>query len=352
MILVLLFICLLHGASQPPAGYYLDAEGKTDTELKSALHNIIKAHTPSTYSGLWTHFMSTDANDDGKVWDMYSDKPGQIPPYVYTFITDQCGSYSKEGDCYNREHVFPASWFGGEVMPMYTDLFHIYPTDGYVNNKRANYPFGKVATATWTSLNGSKLGTSGTAGYTGIVFEPVDAYKGDFARSFLYMAVRYYGEDTGWPGSDMFNGAEPKEWAVALLLNWHNADPVSTKEINRNNAVYAIQGNRNPFIDNPAYAELIWGNPNSQWKNIIASHYPVIYPVPAREKVVVSFAENQSGCVNITLISLTGQEILRKVEEDAGQVFLDVSGLHEGIYLLVTETRNEKFVFKLPVIRK
>jgi len=161
--------------AQIPNGYYITAEGKTGAELKTALYNIIKNHTVISYDGLWSAFQYTDKKSNGKVWDMYSDKPGQTPPYEYTFVTNQCGNYNSEGDCYNREHSFPKSWFN-DASPMYSDLFHLYPTDGYVNNRRSNYIFGEVTTVSWTSLNGSKLGSSTASGTTLTVFEPIDEY--------------------------------------------------------------------------------------------------------------------------------------------------------------------------------
>jgi endonuclease I len=258
-----LIVLFLAGFAEIPPGYYNTASGLTGTALQAALHNIIKNHTPISYTpGIWNAFYTTDDKPNGTVWDIYSDipdgTPNGNPPYVYQFGTDQCGTASQEGDCYSREHSFPKAWFGGEVAPMYTDLFHIYPVDQYVNNRHSDYPMGKVGTATWTSQNGCKLGPCVTSGYTGTVFEPRDDYKGDIARSYFYMATRYYTEDTGWPGSPMVTGSQPNPWALAMLLQWHEQDPVSQKEIDRNNAIYAIQHNRNPFIDHPEYAENIW----------------------------------------------------------------------------------------------
>ncbi|MHC1703358.1 MAG: endonuclease [Tenuifilaceae bacterium] len=256
-----LFLLSIVTFSQIPAGYYSTAEGKSGAVLKSSLYNIIKGHTERTYTNLWTDFQSTDKKANGKVWDMYSDKPGQTPAYEYTFISDQCGNYSGEGSCYNREHSFPKSWFN-DGTPMYSDLFHLYPTDGYVNGKRSNYPFGEVGAASWTSTNGSKLGTSSYTGYSGVVFEPIDDYKGDFARSYFYMVTRYENVITTWPGSDMFDGSAFPAftiWAKNMLLEWSQQDPVSQKEIDRNNAVYSIQNNRNPYIDHPEYANAVWG---------------------------------------------------------------------------------------------
>ncbi len=245
-----------------PQGYYDAAIGKTGAELKTALYNIIKGHTAISYTGLWTAFQTTDKRPDGKVWDMYSN-------CVFTFGSDQCGNYSGECDCYNREHSMPKSWFN-EGTPMYSDLFHLVPTDGYVNGRRSNYPFGEVTNPTYTSGNGSKLGPCSFPGYTGVVFEPVDDYKGDFARGYLYMATRYENVIASWEnydqnGNAMLDGTsypayEP--WAVNLLLAWHQQDPVSAKEIARNNAVYVLQHNRNPYIDHPEYANQVW-NPGS-----------------------------------------------------------------------------------------
>ncbi|MDD4848718.1 MAG: endonuclease, partial [Bacteroidales bacterium] len=187
--------------AQIPNGYYNGTENLTGTQLQSKLHTIIDDHDALSYSQTWDAYYTTDKKANGKVWDMYSDVPNGTTPYNFTFGSDQCGSYSDEGDCYNREHTFPQSWFN-EQAPMKSDLFHLYPTDGYVNNRRSNYPMGDVGSASWTSENGCKLGSCSNSGYSGTVFEPIDEYKGDFARSFFYMAVRYYNEDNGWDNTD------------------------------------------------------------------------------------------------------------------------------------------------------
>ncbi|NPV02436.1 MAG: hypothetical protein HPY53_13765 [Brevinematales bacterium] len=238
-----------------PTGYY-SGINPGSTTLKADLHNLIYSHSEQTYTYLWTAFQTTDKKANGKVWDMYSDIPGGTPPYEYTFGSDQCGTYSGEGSCYNREHSWPKSWFN-DLTPMYSDLFHLYPTDGYVNGKRSNYAFGEVGSTSWTSLNGSKLGICNWPGFSGTAFEPIDEYKGDFARSYFYMCVCYYGEDSGWSASDMTYHATLLPWAEAMLRTWSAQDPVSQKEIDRNDAVYAIQGNRNPFIDHPEWVQLI-----------------------------------------------------------------------------------------------
>ena len=171
-----LFLTFQFSFAQIPQDYYDQAEGKIQSELKSSLFQIVQnGHTQNTYASLWTHFQKTDKHSSGKVWDMYSDCD-------FIFITDQCTNFSAECDCYNREHSMPLSWMGGEIYPMYADLHHIVPVDGWTNGKRSNFPIGSVGSASWTSFNGSKLGTSNSPGYSGTAFEPIDEYKGDFAR--------------------------------------------------------------------------------------------------------------------------------------------------------------------------
>ena len=236
--------------------YYEAADGKKGAELKTALCGVINPHLQRTYNQLWTDFEKTDKKANGKVWDMYSIKR------EYTFGTDQAGNYSNEGDVYNREHSFPKSWFNDEY-PMYSDLFHLYPTDAKVNGMRSNYPFGEVGNVTWTSYqNFSKLGDARSdLGYSGTVFEPNDEYKGDFARTYFYMVTCYESKIKSWNCVMLDGKTYPgfSSWALKMLLKWAENDPVSEKEVNRNNAVYGIQNNRNPFIDYPGLEQYIWG---------------------------------------------------------------------------------------------
>ncbi len=257
--------------AQIPPGYYASATG-TGFTLKTQLHNIIKNQTVVLYSDLWTGYYYTDRDTDGSILDMYSENPSGTDPYNYTWSINQCGSYLAEGDCYNREHSFPKSWWGGSILePMYTDIHHIVPSDGQVNNWRNNYPFGETTSPSITSLNGCKLGPGQAGlGYAGTVFEPLDEYKGDFARIYFYMATRYEDVLSTWVGSPMLDGTTDTvytNWALTMLLDWHNNDPVSAKEISRNDSIYKkVQLNRNPFVDHPEWVEEIWktctlGNP-------------------------------------------------------------------------------------------
>lgn len=267
-------------AGAQPIGYYNQAAGLSGAELKTALHTIIRNHHVISYTALWTAFYTTDAKPSGKVWDIYSDIPDGTPPYEFDFGTNQCSTTPGfEGSCYNREHTFPQSWFGSSSSDtIYTDLYNLYPTDSYVNTRRNNNPYGEVSSPSWTSLNGSKLGPCSRYGYTGTVFEPLDDFKGDLARNYFYIATRYQTDIAGWAplspeGDAVLDGTSYpcfETWFLDMLLDWNEADPVSQKEIDRNNAVYAIQGNRNPFIDHPEYAAIIW-----------AGALPVALPEPS-----------------------------------------------------------------------
>ena len=318
--------------AQIPNGYYDDAFGLSGDDLMEALHNIIKDHTSVTYGSLWDHFAITDKKPNGKVWDIYSDIPGSMPPYEYTFFTDQCGNYNSEGDCYNREHTFPKSWFGGNAYPMHSDLHHLYPTDGYVNSKRSNHPYGEVSSPSWVSMNGSRLGDNSAPGYSGTVFEPIDGYKGDLARMHFYMATRYLGEDGNWPGSPAVNGAQLKEWTLNMLYDWHLNDPVSDKEINRNNAIYYIQNNRNPFVDHPEFVALIWFFTNIG--DEIGQEMKVsIFPNPAEDVINITTVYPYYN-VHYTITDYTGRRLLKGRTENSKVTTVDISFLNHGYYLV------------------
>lgn len=243
--------------AQPSATHYAALDGKSGAALFDAAHSAAgKGYHSLGYDGLYNAYKQTDSRD-GKIWDMYSDCSF---PY-----TKKCGNYSKECDCYNREHSVPKSWWGGGTGNQGCDIFIVVPTDGKVNGMRSSYPYGEVGTATYTSANGSKLGNSSMSGYSGKVFEPVDEYKGDFARGILGAMVKWKGSWTQGNNA-MFNGNYTvsgnfglNAYGVALLLKWHREDPVSKKERDRNNGIENTQGNRNPFIDYPCLAEYIWG---------------------------------------------------------------------------------------------
>ena len=319
-------------AAQPPPGYYDPAQGLSGQAMKQALHDIIDDHAWLQYGGLWTAFQTTDVRPDGFLWDIYSDIPGGTPPYLYTLGTDQCGTYNGEGDCYNREHSFPSSWFN-DAYPMYTDLFHPYPTDGWVNQKRGSLPYGVVGAIDWSGQNGTKVGAANVQGYTGTVCEPIDAYKGDLARSYFYLMTRYMDVSASW-SSDMLVNGDLSPWAEYMLLQWHANDPVSAKEIDRNNAIFAIQQNRNPFIDHPEWVPYIWGPTAAIGETPRGSGFALV-----NDEVVLRDASLRGS--NYHIVDASGRVAAsgRLVDERTA-----LPTLAPGLYVLVAEGQALRFV--------
>lgn len=252
--------------AQAPANYYNGTAGLTGASLKTKLSSIITAgHKDNGYDGLYTGYPTTDSDhfyeNDGTVLDIYSENPTGTDPYTYRHGQKKCGNYSAEGDCYNREHVIPQSFFG-QKSPMRGDIHFVRPTDGKVNGMRSNYPFGAVANPSFTSKNGTKVGPSSSVGYGGTVCEPIDEFKGDIARMVFYFVTRYESQLSGFSTGNMLGGSPYpglQNWEKDVLLAWAAQDPVSPSEIERNNASYVFQKNRNPFIDNPQWIQQIWG---------------------------------------------------------------------------------------------
>ena len=261
----LLTLCLLAAATigtwaQGPNGsenYYQAADGKCGEALKTAMYNIIKKQdkTPS-YDDFLDLYKQTDTRPDGKVRDWYSN----VTNYVH--IKDKAGSYKKEGDVYNREHLIPQGWGANKAG----DIIYVVPTDGYINGMRGDLPLGEVGKNFEGSANNySKWGASVTPGYTGKVFEPNNEVKGDIARIYFYFATRYANECSKW-NETMFNGKtvyQPlAKWAYDMLVRWSQLDPIDDVEIARNNTIAkkTVQGNRNPFVDYPGLEEYIWGD--------------------------------------------------------------------------------------------
>ncbi len=264
LLLCLGAIAALAANSEIPKGYYSSLNGKSDADLKAAVRAVIYPHTEvSSYSDLPTYFRVTDVYPDytdskGNLrwWEMYSNMVLTTPP------APQKWSFSG----LNREHTFPKSWWGGLTdIPAYTDLNILYPSEAAANSAKSNYPLGEVTGTPSFDNDVSKVGyaATGQGGGAAKVFEPADEYKGDFARAYFYTVTCY--SNLTWTSKYMYMLQQNdyptlQPWAVTLLLKWHREDPVSQKEIDRNDAVYSFQNNRNPFVDFPDLAEYIWGN--------------------------------------------------------------------------------------------
>lgn len=280
--------------------YYASIDGTSGKQLLDSIQQVAKIGYRTNdfrYDSVWLAYKYTDLRPDGYIWEIYSD-------CVFEYEKDRTSNTTQTGECkgYNREHAMCQSWFGttslaGKEMSSSkknspgSDIFHIYPTAFGMNSRRGNRPYGEVSQSNYTSGNGSKYGTSvssvsvensvagtfveGSINMSTNVFEPADEYKGDIARS-------YFGTMVKWAGEWAFNKAEEgrvifdatidadthygpennygfTDYGLALMLSWHRQDPVSQKEVDRNNGIQKTQGNRNPFIDYPYLAEYIWG---------------------------------------------------------------------------------------------
>ncbi len=319
---VSLFDYLDYGA---PEGYYDGAVGLTGEPLRAALHAIIDDHTVWSYDYAWTAFRTADDKPNGKVWDIYSDVPGGTPPYEYDFGVDEGGIGGAEGNGYTREHSWPKSWFD-DASPMVSDIFALYPCDAHVNGNRGAYPYGEVTSPEWVSLNGSERGPCTYPGYSGIVFEPIDEYKGDLARTYFYMTARYYTEDAGWTGSPMTDGADLLPWAVDMLVEWHEADPVSRKEIERNGTIYGIQHNRNPFVDHPEFVAAMYAATGVEDESVSAFRLCRNSPNPFNPTTTIRFGLPRDGDVAIAVYDVSGR--LVNVLADGGYP----TGEHEVVW--------------------
>ena len=264
--------------------YYQAASGKSGQALKTAFFNIIKNHTEIGYDGLYAAYRKTDTRPDGYVRDWFSNATN------YRHETDKAGSYKEEGDCYNREHGVPQSWYqgGGNDVLLKCDIVHVLPTDGYVNNRRGNNVLAETKNPSWSSKNGySRVGKCSVTGYSGTIFEPNDEIKGDIARIYFYMVTCYEGNVSKWgnnaTASAVFNGEtyQPfKDWYYKMLVEWAQNDPIDDVEIARNNAVYEVQGNRNPFVDYPGLEEYVWGDKKNEPFDYINYNNPAAVRTP------------------------------------------------------------------------
>ena len=313
-----------------PSRYYSTINGKTGAELKNALSTLVYNHTQvSSYSDLPRYFQRTDVYPDSRRWwDMYSD----IPLYAPSFSG------------LNREHAFPKSWWGGlTTVPAYTDLNHLYPSEMAANQAKSNYPLGTVSQSTFD--NGVvKIGyaVTGQGGGAARVFEPADQYKGDFARTYFYMVTCY--QNLTWNKNYMWmlqQNTYPtlSPWALSLLMKWHTEDPVSQKEIDRNEAIYQIQNNRNPFIDYPSLVDYIWGDKNGEPFYEENAGEPVGDPtlITPVQDMALDFNEVAINNKSISHLYFKGEFLTGKLE-------LVITGTDRAMFSIDTKTIESSLV--------
>ena len=369
----LLLLLSVIATAQAPANYYNNATG-TGYTLKTQLKTIItNGHIDKSYAGLWTIYTNSAFRDnyyenDSSLLDIYSENPTGIDPYNYTSTSNQCGNYNSEGDCYNREHLVPQSYFDSfATNPMKNDPFHVVPSDGKVNGERNNLGFGIVGTANYTSQNGSKRGTMASSPYstyTGTVFEPIDAFKGDVARAYFYFATRYESSmgsfynaasSTTCQAKAMFDGSTNKVFSddfILILIKWHLEDPVSNYEIAKNNAIYAYQGNRNPYIDNPSYVCMIWPSQCTTVNSLNTSNFEAfanarVYPNPTNNhRINIDYNQTMD---EIQLININGQ-IVQQIKNPTPQnTTYTIDNIPSGFYFLRLTHNNQSIVKKIIV---
>ncbi len=350
--------------AQAPATYYDGTAGLTGYALKTKLNQIISDGASDLgYNALWSTYRTADVDryyeNNGSLLDMYSEKPAGPDTYEFRIGSsssggNQCGATNNnfEGFCYNREHTLPQSFFGGSgAAPMVNDGHFVVPTDYYVNNRRSNYSYGEVASPTFTSTNGSKLGTNTFPGYGGIVFEPIDEFKGDLARMQLFFVTRYedklldfvsYQSDQNPLDGTINRGY--KQWFINLMLKWAVQDPVSLKEMDRNNALYARQGNRNPFIDHPEWVFQIWTSTLSIAETANFSKKISIYPNPVRNGELHLSGYGIAEVKSVQIYSMDGKLLQTSPFNQKNTSKIILKNRDKGIYILKTENQSAKFI--------
>lgn len=249
------FLCCFSVWANIPLEYYKSVNGKKKAELKTAFRNVIKKATVLDYGSgadhTWAGFYQTDRFNGNQVRDRYSYG-------VFYFPSNHVNAASGM----NIEHSFPKSWWGGNTNQAYKDLFNLMPCEVSINSAKSNYAMG-VVTSVKTNNGCTKVGKGSAGSKTANLWEPADEWKGDFARSYFYMVTTY--SDLTWTGEGLTMLEQDEwptlqRWAYELFLKWNRQDPVDDIERQRNEAVYGIQGNRNPFVDFPNLAEYIWGD--------------------------------------------------------------------------------------------
>ncbi|HEY1038698.1 MAG TPA: endonuclease, partial [Bacteroidia bacterium] len=217
---------------------------------------------------------------------------------------------------------------------------------GKVNGLRSNYAFGPSSATVYTvTMNGSKLALCNNCGsFSGVIFEPIDEYKGDIARSIFYMSTRYYTEDASWTTGSFANKTELYQWAIDILINWHHFDPVSTKEINRNNVVYGIQDNRNPYIDHPEWADSVFVVTPVGLKDQQEEELFTVYPNPSNGTFQVNSGKDNTG-MDVAIYNALGQEQYHSMY--TGEVN---TGLAPGVYFLRLTLADGKMIIQKLIV--
>ena len=265
--------------------YYRKAEGLRGLQLKAALHDIIQPNKVLGYGGgygkTWSGFWQTDQMEDMQVRDRYSNVVRHLNPDM-SAVSNM-----------NIEHIWANSWWGHIKNNAYCDLFNLYPADATANGRKSNNPIG-IVDGTVAYTNGvTKVGKSSSYSADSLItaWEPADEWKGDFARTYFYMATCYSHMTSLWTTTEGLLTVDPhspllmRPWVYNLMLEWAEADPLDEIEQERCEAIYRIQGNRNPFVDYPELCKYIWGNQTEEQFYCSEEHGAEIFVPEAGEEI-------------------------------------------------------------------
>ena len=282
---VLFLIIVLCSSLLAQEQYYRKAEGLRGTQLKEALHDLIQPSYVLAYGGgvgkTWTGFWYTDQMENMQVRDRYSN--------VVRYLNPDMSAVSNM----NIEHIWANSWWGHIKNNAYCDLFNLYPADATANGRKSNNPIG-IVDGTVSYTNGvTKVGKSSSYRADSLItaWEPADQWKGDFARTYFYMATCYSHMTSLWTTTEGLLTVDPnspllmRPWVYNLMLEWAEADPLDEIEQQRCDAIYEIQGNRNPFVDYPELCYYIWGNKSDEQFYCSEEHGAEIFVPVASEEI-------------------------------------------------------------------
>ncbi len=321
-----------------PSGYYDSLDGLSDADLQQALQDIVANPAlvrGQTYRDVITILEEADQNPENsnQVWLVY--KEVGKPKLDFQTTSDNTGKW-------NREHTFPRSLAGynsidlddvGDGKDVWwtttadslrhgnSDAHALRAADGPENSNRSNQHYGQYN------------GPSGTLG----------SFKGDVARSVLYMQIRYNGLsiENGYPTTSGQMGD------LQTLLDWHRNDPPDDFEMNRNNVIYEWQINRNPFIDQPDLVEYIWGDQvGNIWNQSLSvagftTETIKVYPNPVLDKLYIS---GNKPSYEVIVFSAEGRAVLTQTISNNSYVDLKLAS---GLYLVTIEAEGERLIKKI-----
>ncbi|MDA0741960.1 MAG: endonuclease [Bacteroidetes bacterium] len=325
-----------------PLPYYQDAYNESGEDLREALYDIIKVHTRLPYSS-----SSTDTWDVLKVSDKDTATATNVC-LIYAGVSVNGPQEYNNGQGWNREHVWPQSLGGFNTsVGVGTDVHNLKPADGGLNSLRSNHEYDDLgSTGSGVNYNGAVTGNriNGSAG----LFEPRDKVKGDLARIILYMDLRYEGAGTepDLVAREALTSGGTTFAVLSTLIAWHWADPVDSFELNRNDVIHNMQGNRNPFIDHPELVHYIYGDStNVAWNPFMAVEtaperfHLHMGPIPADTFLNVT----NEATASFIITNLSGEQLLEGTLH-SGKNRIIVESLPSGSYILQSGEFREQIV--------